>query len=94
MKSIAFWLLLPALIFNTSQIFAEYENTNGKQIEKSFRELLEWSTSDVDTKIDFIELSDDWKDLNLEADDNYAIWIGHSTFLIKKNGYKIGRAHV
>ena len=89
MKSILFWMILPALFFNTSQIFAEYENTNGKPIEKSFKDLLEWSTSDVDTKIDFIELSDDWKDLNLEADNNYAIWIGHSTFLIKKNGYTI-----
>ncbi len=85
MKSITFWMLFPALIFNTSPIFAEYENTNGKPIEKSFKDLLEWSTSDVDTKIDFIELSDDWKDINLEADNNYAIWIGHSTFLIKKN---------
>jgi len=89
MKLIAFWMLFPSLFFNTSQIFAEYENTNGKPIEKSFKDLLEWSTSDVDTKIDFIELSDDWKDLNLEADNNYAIWIGHSTFLIKKNGYTI-----
>ena len=89
MKSIRSWMLFAALIFNISQIFAEYENTNGKPIEKSFRDLLEWSTSDVDTKIDFIELSDDWKDINLEADSNYAIWIGHSTFLIKKNGYTI-----
>ena len=89
MKLITLWMLLTALFFNTSQIFAEYENTNGKPIEKSFKDLLEWSTSDVDTKIDFIELSDDWKDLNLEADNNYAIWIGHSTFLIKKNGYTI-----
>lgn len=89
MKSITSWMLFAALIFNISQIFAEYENTNGKPIEKSFRDLLEWSTSDVDTKIDFIELSDDWKDINLEADSNYAIWIGHSTFLIKKNGYTI-----
>jgi Predicted Zn-dependent hydrolases of the beta-lactamase fold len=89
MKLITFWMLLHALFFNASQVFAEYENTNGKPIEKSFKDLLEWSTNDVDTKIDFIELSDDWKDLNLEADDNYAIWIGHSTFLIKKNGYTI-----
>ena len=89
MKSITSWMLFAALFFNIPQIFAEYENTNGKPIEKSFRDLLEWSTSDVDTKIDFIELSDDWKDLNLEADNNYAIWIGHSTFLIKKNGYTI-----
>ena len=89
MKLSTFWMLVPALFFNTSQIFAEYENTNGKPIEKSFKDLLEWSTSDVDTKIDFIELSNEWKDLILETDDNYAIWIGHSTFLIKKNGYTI-----
>ena len=89
MKLITFWMLFPALFFNIPQIFAEYENTNGKPIEKSFRDLLEWSTSDVDTKIDLIELSDDWEEINLEADSNYAIWIGHSTFLIKKNGYTI-----
>ena len=89
MKFITIWVLLPILIFNTPQISAEYKNTNGKPIEKSFRDLLDWSTSDVDTKIDFIELSNEWKDLILETDDNYAIWIGHSTFLIKKNGYTI-----
>ena len=89
MKFITLWVLLPILIFNTPQISAEYKNTNGKPIEKSFRDLLDWSTSDVDTKIDFIELSNEWKDLILETDDNYAIWIGHSTFLIKKNGYTI-----
>jgi len=55
MKSITFWMLFPALIFNTSPIFAEYENTNGKPIEKSFKDLLEWSTSDVETKMDLIE---------------------------------------
>ena len=89
MKFITLWVLLPILIFNTPQISAEYKNTNGKPIEKSFRDLLDWSTSDVDTKIDFIELSNEWKDLNLETDNSYAIWIGHSTFLIKKNGYTI-----
>ena len=89
MKSISFWLLCPILFFNTSQIYAEYLNSNGKPIEKSFWDLLEWSTSDVDTKIDFIKSSDDWKNINLETDNNYTIWIGHSTFLIKKNGYTI-----
>ena len=73
MKLVTFWMLFPALLLNTSQIFAEYENTNGKPIEKSLIDLLEWSTSNVDTKIDFIELSDDWKHINLEADNNFAI---------------------
>ena len=30
MKSITSWMLFAALFFNIPQIFAEYENTNGK----------------------------------------------------------------
>ena len=37
MKLITLWVLLHTLFFNTSQIFAEYENTNGKPIEKTFK---------------------------------------------------------
>ena len=80
MKSITSWVLLLALSLNTSQIFAEYENTNGKPIEKSFKDLLEWSTSDVDTKIDFIELSDDWKDLNFDGFDDIVIFKGKNVY--------------
>ena len=37
----------------------------------------------------FVIKSSEWKNLNLQEDDNYVIWIGHSTFLIKKDGITI-----
>ncbi len=89
MKSVIFWIFFPILIFSSSEVFSGYKNTNGQPIEKSFKDLLEWSTNDAETKIDLIDISNEWEELNLEKDDNYAIWIGHSTFLIKKNGYSI-----
>ena len=33
-----------------------------------------------------IEVSNEWKNINLNQDNDYIIWIGHSTFLIKKAG--------
>jgi len=69
--------------------FAKYKNTDGEELNKSFRELLEWQRNNVDPKIAYIDLSNEWKNINLEKADNYFIWIGHSTFLIKKNGITI-----
>ena len=89
MKSIRLWLLTAVLIFNSDNIFSEYKNTNGKPIEKSFQDLIKWSVNNVETKIDYIKISEEWKDINFEEDDGFAVWIGHSTFLIKKNGYTI-----
>ena len=89
MRITKFCFLTIFLIFNSSELFSDYENTNGLPIEKSFQDLIKWSTNDVETKIDYIEISDDWNDLNLQEDNDYAIWIGHSTFLIKKNGITI-----
>ena len=77
------------LILTTSFLFAEYKNTNGIASDKSFGDMLKWIRSDVEPEITKIELSSDWQKLNLSEDDNYAIWIGHSTFLIKKNGVTI-----
>ena len=51
--------------------------------------MLKWIRSDIEPEITKIDLSSDWQKLNLSEDDNYAIWIGHSTFLIKKNGVTI-----
>jgi len=77
------------LILTTSFLFAEYKNTNGIASDKSFGDMLKWIRSDIEPEITKIELSSDWQKLNLSEDDNYAIWIGHSTFLIKKNGVTI-----
>ena len=77
------------LLFTTGFLFAEYKNTNGVASDKSFGDMLQCIRSDIEPEITKIELSSDWQKLNLSEDDNYAIWIGHSTFLIKKNGVTI-----
>jgi L-ascorbate metabolism protein UlaG (beta-lactamase superfamily) len=85
MQKIYFILLLVLSGF----LFAEYKNTNGVASEKSFADMLKWIRSDIKPEISKIELSSEWQKLNLSQDDNYAVWIGHSTFLIKKNGVTI-----
>lgn len=82
-------LLVFLIIFISNETSSDYQNTNGRPIEKTFRDLLRWSMSNVETNIEYLEISDDWKDFDLVSNDNYAIWIGHSTFLIKKNGITI-----
>ena len=77
------------LLITSGLLFAEYKNTNGIASDKSFGDMLKWIRSDVVPEITKIEISSDWKEINLSEDDNYAIWIGHSTFLIKKNGVTI-----
>lgn len=70
-------------------LFAEYKNSDGNSLNKSFKELLEWSRNSEDPIISLIDISSEWQEIDLANDDNYVIWIGHSTFLIKKNGYTI-----
>ena len=77
------------LLLTSGFLFAEYKNTNGVASDKTFGDMLKWIRSDIEPEITKIELSLDWQKLNLSEDDNYAIWIGHSTFLIKKNGVTI-----
>jgi len=77
------------LLLSSELILAEYKNTNGVASDKSFGDMLKWIRSDIEPVITKIELSSEWQNLDLSKDDNYAIWIGHSTFLIKKNGVTI-----
>ncbi len=85
MKRNILMLILLVPIF----LLAEYKNTNGVALEKSFSEMLKWISSDQKPVITSIKISSQWRDLNLLEDDNYSVWIGHSTFLIKKNGITI-----
>jgi L-ascorbate metabolism protein UlaG (beta-lactamase superfamily) len=82
-------IYLVLLLMVSGFSFAEYKNTNGVASEKSLADMLKWIRSDIHPEITKIELSSEWQKLNLLKDDNYAIWIGHSTFLIKKNGITI-----
>ena len=79
-------LLLLLILLIPNNIFAEYKNTNGKAIEKPFKDLIKWINSDVNPNLSSIEVSSEWKNINLNQDNDYIIWIGHSTFLIKKAG--------
>jgi L-ascorbate metabolism protein UlaG (beta-lactamase superfamily) len=85
MKKYLHYLLLLMPLF----LFAEYKNSDGNALNKSFKELLEWSRNSEDPIISLIDISSEWQEIDLANDDNYVIWIGHSTFLIKKNGYTI-----
>ena len=77
------------LIIFLIPVFAlgDYKNTNGKAIKKPLKDLLKWQLNKTETNIEIIDISDDWKNFDLTIHDNYFIWIGHSTFLIKKKRY-------
>lgn len=81
--------LFVILLLSSELMHAEYKNTNGVASDKSFGDMLKWIRSDIEPAITKIELSSEWQNIDLSKDDNYAIWIGHSTFLIKKNGVTI-----
>ena len=82
-------ILLSLYLLISVSLFAEYKNTNGESLDKTFSDMIKWIRSDIEPEISSIEISSDWKNLNLEEDDDYVIWIGHSTFLIKKDGTTI-----
>ena len=82
-------ILLSLYLLISVSLFAEYKNTNGESLDKTFSDMIKWIRSDIEPKISNIEISSDWENLNLKEDDNYVIWIGHSTFLIKKDGTTI-----
>ena len=82
-------LLFILLLLSSNLVHAEYKNSNGKALEKPFKDLIKWMSSDVKPILSEIEVSDDWKNNNLNQDNDYIIWIGHSTFLIKKSGIVI-----
>ena len=82
-------LLFILLLLSSNLVFSEYKNSNGKALEKPFKDLIKWMSSDVKPILSEIEVSDDWKNINLDQNNDYIIWIGHSTFLIKKSGLVI-----
>ena len=75
------------LIFIPIAISDEYKNTNGKEIDKSIKDLIRWQRNQKKPVLSFIDLSDEWKISDLNK--NHTIWIGHSTFIIKVNNLTI-----
>jgi L-ascorbate metabolism protein UlaG (beta-lactamase superfamily) len=75
------------LIFIPITISGEYKNTNGKEIDKSIKDLIRWQRNQKKPVLSSINLSDEWKTSDLNK--NHTIWIGHSTFIIKVNNLTI-----
>ncbi len=68
---------------------AKYKNTNGEEIDKSIKDLIRWQRNQKKPVLSSIDLSDEWKLVDFEKSNNFMIWIGHSTFLIKNNNLVI-----
>jgi len=81
--------LLLFLIIMPISVFGKFKNTDGEAIDKSIKDLIRWQRNQKKPTLAFIDISDDWQNINLEDENNYLIWIGHSTFLIKKDGLTI-----
>ena len=81
--------ILLILLLTSTNLFSEYKNTSGNALEKSFSDMVKWIRMDTETVISSIDLSSEWEEINLNESDNYTIWIGHSTFLIKIDGVTI-----
>ena len=82
-------VLLFILVLFSFDIHSKYKNTNGEEIDKSIKDLIRWQRNQQKPILSSIEISDEWKDIDLIEDTDYLIWIGHSTFLIKKNDFVI-----
>ena len=67
-----------------------FSNTNHTSFEseRSFKEFLRWRFTRKEPEAVQIETSDQWKQLG-EDSKNYAVWIGHSTFLLNYGGLTI-----
>ena len=82
------YFFLGLLLIPTS-VFGKYKNTDGEAIDKSVKDLIRWQRNQKKPILSYIDLSEEWRNIDLENEDNYLIWIGHSTFLIKKDGLTV-----
>ena len=64
------YLFLALLVIPTS-VFAKYKNTDGEAIDKSIKDLIRWQRNQKKPILAYIDISDDWRNINLETEDNY-----------------------
>ena len=65
-----------------------FSNTNQISYDRSFGDFLKWRVARKEPKVVQIETSDQWKQLG-EQSKNYAVWIGHSTYLLNNGDLTI-----
>ena len=81
--------ILPLLLFSSLIMPNErFKNTDEEAAGKSFREFLKWSFTNKKPELVAINSSDEWMKLTPSSTD-HLIWIGHATYLIKKDGLTI-----
>ena len=76
------------LVSNFLMANETFTNTNKIENDKSFKDLMKWTFSSKNPKRVKIETSQDWKSLNKNSQD-YAVWIGHATYLLNSSGITI-----
>ena len=85
-------IFLICLVVASNFIMSEetFSNTNHTSFdsERSLKEFLRWRFSRKEPEPVKIETSDQWKQLGEESK-NYAVWIGHSTYLLNSGGLTI-----
>ena len=82
-------LAVAVLFFSITLVSETFTNTNHVPNDKSFGDFLKWT---LDGKNDpekiQIETSNQWQLLTFE-DTNYAVWVGHATYLINNGDINI-----
>ena len=84
-------LIFCLIYFSTSMSFAQerFSNSDGMKNEKSLSEVLKWSWSREEPKKEFIKTNENINLNSLKDRQHYALWIGHSTFLINNGDLTI-----
>ena len=87
MKSLLICLLVASNFVMSEETFSNTNHTSFDS-ERSLKEFLRWRFSRKEPEPVQIETSDQWKQLGEESK-NYAVWIGHSTYLLNSGGLTI-----
>ena len=84
-------LIFCLIYFSTSMSFAQerFSNSDGMKNEKSLSEVLKWSWSREEPKKEFIKTNENINLNSIKDREHYALWIGHSTFLINNGDLTI-----
>ncbi len=78
-------LFIIFLCLYSSLSLAQYENSDPSVGLKSLSDVIKWRlNAPASPERIAIELSDEWKKKDF-SENNYAVWVGHATFVIKNN---------
>ena len=81
-------ILTSLLSINITMASERFTNTNNIAYDKSFKDLMKWTFTSKNQKKVQIETSTQWQELDSNSKD-YAVWIGHATYLINSGGISV-----